>query len=111
MKKTKYNGEIHQVVSKNPVNSDKISYLKIRLVQYGGKYAISIGLINQNRITKRYSGDYNQAESIGFWTFNYGRGKGRMFVGGYSVRGWDESLFVNEGELLTIKINKEENMT
>ena len=83
------------MVSRDPVNTQKISTCKIKLVQYGGKYAISIGLINQSRITKRYSGDYNQTESIGFWTFNYGRGKGRMFVGENSVRGWDESLFVN----------------
>jgi hypothetical protein len=82
VKKIRYNGEIHQVVSKNPVNQEEKSICKIKVVQYGGKYAISIGLINQNRINKRYSGDYNQQESIGFWTFNYGRGKGRMFVGG-----------------------------
>jgi hypothetical protein len=52
VKKIKYNGEIHQVVSENPVNQKEESICKIKIVQYGGKYAISIGLINQNRINK-----------------------------------------------------------
>lgn len=80
-------------------------------MQYGGKYAISIGLINRNRINKRYSGDYNQTESIGLWTFNYGRGRGRFFIGGESPKGWDEGCFVNEGSVLTIKIRAEDGIT
>lgn len=34
-----------------------------------------------------------------------------MFVGGESVRGWDDSLYVSEGSYLCIKINKEEEST
>jgi len=43
---------------------------------------------------KRYSGDLGQKKSIGFWSFNYGNGKGRIFVDGEQYQDWSDSLFL-----------------
>lgn len=75
-------GEILQIVSQ-PITIDKsIKNYRLKLSKYGGdKSQTCFGIITNDNLNSKYSGDISMPKTIGFWTSNHDK-SGKFIIDG-----------------------------